>query len=96
MFDGYAGDPEATDAAFVNGWFRTGDRGRVEDGFVSIVGRLKELINRGGEKISPAEVEAALLEHHAVREAAAYAVPDVHYGEEVHAAVVLRSAATDI
>jgi acyl-CoA synthetase (AMP-forming)/AMP-acid ligase II len=95
VFGGYAGNPKATTEAFVDGWFRTGDRGRLEDGFVLIIGRLKELINRGGEKISPIEVEAVLLEHVSVREAAAYAVPDAHYGEEVHAAVVLRAPATE-
>ena len=91
LFHGYAGDPAATEAAFVDGWFRTGDRGRIdEDGYLFLTGRLKELINRGGEKISPAEVEEALLEHAAVSEACAFSLPDERLGEDVGAAVVLR------
>jgi hypothetical protein len=77
--------------AFVDGWLRTGDVGQVlEDGSFRVVGRTKEMINRGGEKISPLEVEAALRLHPAVAEAAVFAVPDPLLGEEVAAAVVLR------
>jgi acyl-CoA synthetase (AMP-forming)/AMP-acid ligase II len=93
---GYHNNPEANAAAFTNGWFRTGDRGVLDaDGYLTLIGRIKELINRGGEKISPLEVDAALLAHPAVAEAAAFGVPDAKYGEEVHAAVVLRGAATE-
>lgn len=92
---GYHNNPEANAAAFTNGWFRTGDRGVMDtEGYVTLIGRIKELINRGGEKISPLEVDAVLLTHPAVAEAATFAAPDLKYGEEVHAAVVLRAAAT--
>jgi acyl-CoA synthetase (AMP-forming)/AMP-acid ligase II len=87
---GYRNDPEANAAAFINGWFRTGDIGVLDgDRYLKLVGRIKELINRGGEKISPTEIEAILLEHSAVAEAAVFGVPDAKYGEEVAAAVVL-------
>jgi acyl-CoA synthetase (AMP-forming)/AMP-acid ligase II len=92
---GYRNNPEANAAAFLDGWFRTGDIGVIDsDGYLALTGRIKDLINRGGEKISPAEVEAVLLEHSAVAEAAVFGVPDAKYGEEVSAAVVLRGAAT--
>lgn len=92
---GYHKNPEATKQAFTNGWFRTGDRGVLDgDGYLTLIGRIKELINRAGEKISPLEIDAALLKHPAVAEVATFAAPDDKYGEEVHAAVVLRSAAT--
>jgi oxalate---CoA ligase len=93
---GYRNNPEANTAAFIDGWFRTGDIGAIDkDGYLALTGRIKELINRGGEKISPEEVEAVLLEHPAVAEAAVFGVPDLKYGEDVAAAVVLRSAATE-
>jgi acyl-CoA synthetase (AMP-forming)/AMP-acid ligase II len=92
---GYHNNPEANAAAFTHGWFRTGDRGVLDaEGYLTLIGRIKELINRGGEKISPLEVDAALLAHPAVAEAATYGAPDPKYGEEVHAAVVLRGEAT--
>ncbi|HXG10859.1 MAG TPA: acyl--CoA ligase [Gemmataceae bacterium] len=92
---GYHNNPEANAAAFTKGWFRTGDRGVLDaDGYLTLIGRIKELINRGGEKISPLEVDAALLAHPAVAEAATFAAPDPKYGEEVHAAVVLKGDAT--
>ena len=92
---GYRNNPEANAAAFIDGWFRTGDIGAIDsDGYLALTGRIKELINRGGEKISPAEIEAVLLEHPAVAEASVFGVPDSKYGEEVSAAVVLRGAAT--
>jgi acyl-CoA synthetase (AMP-forming)/AMP-acid ligase II len=92
---GYHNNGEANVGAFTNGYFRTGDQGRLDaDGYLTLTGRLKELINRGGEKISPLEVDAALLEHPAVAEAVCFALPDLKYGEEVHAAVVLRAEAT--
>jgi acyl-CoA synthetase (AMP-forming)/AMP-acid ligase II len=89
VVDGYLDNPEANAAGFRDGWFRTGDVGTLSpDGYLTLVGRIKELINRGGEKISPYEVEAVLLEHPAVSEAAAYPVPDEKYGEQVGAVVV--------
>jgi acyl-CoA synthetase (AMP-forming)/AMP-acid ligase II len=91
VVDGYRDNPEANAASFRDGWFRTGDRGRQDpDGRLWLEGRIKEIINRGGEKISPHEVENALLSHPAVVEAVAYAVPDDRYGEQVGAAVVTR------
>jgi acyl-CoA synthetase (AMP-forming)/AMP-acid ligase II len=95
VMHGYLNNPEANAASFCNGYFRTGDQGVLdEDGYLALTGRLKELINRGGEKISPLEVDAALLEHPAVAEAVSFAAPDAKYGEEVHAAVVLKGPAT--
>lgn len=93
---GYHNNPEANAAAFTNGWFRTGDQGILDaNGYLTLVGRLKELINRGGEKISPREIDEALLAHPAVAEAVAFGVPDAKYGEEVAAAVVLRGEANE-
>src|SRR5207253_6679248 len=92
---GYHNNPEANASSFTNGWFRTGDRGVLDgDGYLTLIGRIKELINRGGEKISPLEVDAALLAHPAVAEVATFGVPDQKYGEEVHAAVVLKVSVT--
>jgi oxalate---CoA ligase len=94
VMSGYRDNPEANAAAFIDGWFRTGDLGVLDsDGYLRLTGRIKEMINRGGEKISPGEVDAVLLENPAVAEAAAFGVPDPKYGEEVWAAVVLRGAA---
>jgi acyl-CoA synthetase (AMP-forming)/AMP-acid ligase II len=91
----YLGNPAATAAAFRDGWFRTGDVGKLSpDGYLTLVGRVKELINRAGEKISPYEVEDVLLAHPAVAEAAAYPVPDEKYGEQVGVVIVLRGEAT--
>jgi acyl-CoA synthetase (AMP-forming)/AMP-acid ligase II len=93
VVDGYRANPEATAASFRDGWFRTGDSGVLsDDGYLSLAGRIKELINRGGEKISPHEVEDALLAHPDVVEAVAFALPDAKYGETVAAAVVTRAA----
>jgi acyl-CoA synthetase (AMP-forming)/AMP-acid ligase II len=95
VFAGYHNNPEANAAAFTNGWFRTGDEGVLDgEGYLSLTGRLKELINRGGEKIAPAEVEDVLLRHPAVGEAVVFAVPHRHLGEDVAAAVVLRPGAS--
>ena len=95
VMHGYNNNPEANAEAFVDGWFRTGDQGFLDaDGYLSLTGRIKELINRGGEKISPLEVDGVLLKHPAVAEAVCFAVPDEKYGEVVHAAVVL-SGETD-
>src|SRR5207237_245446 len=91
---GYNNNPDANATAFASGYFRTGDQGMFDaDGYLTLTGRIKELINRGGEKISPLEVDAALLEHPAVAEAVCFAVPDPKYGEEVHGAVVLKANA---
>lgn len=96
IVDGYENNPEANASAFVQGWFRTGDQGIIDaDGYLSLTGRLKELINRGGEKISPLEIDDVLLRHPAVAEALAFAVPHRSLGEEVQAAVVLRSEADE-
>jgi acyl-CoA synthetase (AMP-forming)/AMP-acid ligase II len=90
---GYLDHPEANAASFRDGWFRTGDIGRLSaDGYLRLVGRVKEMINRAGEKISPREVDEVLLTHPGVIEAATYGVPDAKYGEVVHAAVVTREA----
>ena len=96
VVDAYRANPEATAASFRGGWFRTGDSGQLSaDGYLSLAGRLKELINRGGEKISPHEVEDALLAHPDVVEAVAFAVPDDKYGETVGAVIVARSAVAE-
>jgi acyl-CoA synthetase (AMP-forming)/AMP-acid ligase II len=98
VFGGYEHRPEANAEGFADGWFRTGDAGVIdEQGYITITSRLKEIINRGGEKISPREVDEALLEHEAVREAVAFPIPHPTLGEEIAAAVVLRdgAAATD-
>jgi acyl-CoA synthetase (AMP-forming)/AMP-acid ligase II len=88
---GYENNPEANSEAFADGWFRTGDQGFLDaDGYLSITGRLKEIINRGGEKISPREVDEALMDHPAVHQAVTFAVPHDKLGEDVGAAVVLR------
>lgn len=94
--NGYYSHPEVNATAFTDGWFRTGDQGFLDgDNYLTLTGRIKELINRGGEKISPLEVDAILLEHPAVEEAVCFGVPDEKYGEEVHAAVVLRGEANE-
>ena len=91
MSRGYYNDEAATQAAFRNGWFRTGDLGYLDDdGYLFIVGRIKDVINRGGQKISPLEVEDVLLSHPAVLEAGVFAVPHEKLGENVAAVVVLR------
>ncbi len=91
VVSGYRENPEANAASFLDGWFRTGDSGRLDaDGYLHLEGRIKELINRGGEKISPHEVEDALLRHPAVAEAVAFSLPDAKYGETVGAVVVLE------
>jgi acyl-CoA synthetase (AMP-forming)/AMP-acid ligase II len=96
VIDGYAHNPEANAKSFTNGWFRTGDQGVLDaDGYLSLVGRLKEMINRGGEKIAPREIDDVLLQHPAVAEAVAFGVPHTGWGEEVAAAVVLKSDATE-
>ena len=89
---GYENNPQANAGAFVDGWFRTGDQGAVDrDGYLTITGRLKEVINRGGEKISPREVDEVLLDHPAVAQAVTFALPHDTLGEDVGAAVVLHA-----
>jgi acyl-CoA synthetase (AMP-forming)/AMP-acid ligase II len=92
---GYEANPEANAASFASGWFRTGDQGRFdEDGYVWLTGRFKELINRGGEKVSPLEIEAVLMEHPGVQQVVVFAMPDDAHGEEIAAAVVPREQGT--
>ena len=88
---GYENNPTANREAFVDGWFRTGDQGVLDvQGYLTLTGRLKEIINRGGEKISPREVDDVLMDHPAVAQVVTFAVPHPKLGEEVAAAVVLR------
>ena len=88
----YENDPTANRSAFVREWFRTGDRGYLDmDGYLFITGRLKEIINRGGAKISPREVDEVLMEHPAVAQVATFSVPHPALGENVAAAIVLKS-----
>ena len=92
---GYHSNPEANAAAFTYGWFHTGDQGVLDaQGYLRLTGRLKELILRGGENIAPREIDEVLLTHPAVAEAITFGMPDAKYGEEVAAAVVLRTPAT--
>jgi acyl-CoA synthetase (AMP-forming)/AMP-acid ligase II len=92
----YENNPDANAKSFTNGWFRTGDQGFLdEDGYLILTGRIKELINRGGEKVAPREIDEVLLTHPAVAEAVAFGVPHPTWGEEVAAAVVLRSPEKD-
>jgi oxalate---CoA ligase len=89
---GYLSNPEADARAFTAGWFRTGDQGMLDpDGFLTLTGRLKEIINRGGEKVAPLEVDNVLSAHPAVAQALTFAVPHPRLGEEVAAAIVLRA-----
>ena len=91
VITGYENNPEANASSFVDGWFRTGDQGVLDDkGYLTLVARIKELINRGGEKISPREIDEVLLTHPSVAEAVCFGVPHGTWGEEVAAAVVLR------
>jgi len=92
---GYEANPEANTKAFSNGWFRTGDQGLLDDeGYLRLTGRLKELINRGGEKISPLEVDEVLMDHPAVAQVVTFGMPHEKLGEDVAAAVVLRDGQT--
>ncbi|MCB9623463.1 MAG: AMP-binding protein [Sandaracinus sp.] len=91
---GYLDDPAATREAFEDGWLRTGDLGRLEDGRLVLVDRLKDLVLRGGHNVYPSEVEHVLVEHPAVREAAVVGRPDSHLGEEVVAVLTLHDGAT--
>jgi acyl-CoA synthetase (AMP-forming)/AMP-acid ligase II len=91
---GYENNPSANETAFIDGWFRTGDQGMMDaDGYLSITGRLKEIINRGGEKISPREVDEIIMEHPAVHQCVTFGMPHDMLGEEVAAAIVLKEGA---
>jgi len=91
---GYVDNQDANGKAYTQDWFRTGDQGYLDgDGYLFLTGRIKDLINRGGEKISPREIDDVLMDHSAVEQAVAFAVPHSTLGEEVVAAVVLRPAA---
>jgi long-chain acyl-CoA synthetase len=95
VMKGYWGKPEATAEAIIDGWFRTGDMARVdEDGYYYIVDRKKDLIIRGGYNVYPREIEEVLHEHQAVAEVAVIGLPHPELGEEVGAAVTLKSGAT--
>jgi oxalate---CoA ligase len=92
---GYEANPDANAKAFTNGWFRTGDQGIIdEQGYLRLTGRLKELINRGGEKISPLEIDTIMMDHPAVAQVVTFGVPHDKLGEDVAAAVVLREGVT--
>lgn len=94
VFDGYEDNPEADAAAFRDGWYRTGDLGKWDDdGYLTVCGRVKEVINRGGQKISPVEVEDVLLRHPRVAEVACFAVPHPTLGEDIAAAIVVADPA---
>lgn len=96
VIDGYVNNPEANAKSFTDGWFRTGDQGTLDaGGYLSLIGRLKEMINRGGEKIAPREIDDVLLQHPAVAEAVAFGTPHPSWGEEVAVAVVLKGDATE-
>jgi len=96
VMEGYEGNPEANQSSFVSGWFRTGDQGVLDnDAYLRLVGRIKELINRGGEKVAPQEIDEVLLSHRAVSAAVCFGVPHRTLGEEVEAAVVLREGETE-
>jgi oxalate---CoA ligase len=91
VIDGYENNPEANASSFTNGWFRTGDLGVLDaDGYLRLLSRIKELINRGGEKIAPREIDEVLEAHPAVKEAVSFGIPHPTWGEEVAAAVVLN------
>jgi acyl-CoA synthetase (AMP-forming)/AMP-acid ligase II len=91
---GYRNNAEANATAFTNGWFRTGDQGELDDeGYLRLTGRLKEIINRGGEKISPREVDEVILDHPAVAQVVTFAVPHAKLGEDIGAAIVLADGA---
>ena len=91
VFHGYENSEESSHCYFIDGWFRTGDQGYLdEDGYLFITGRFKEMINRGGEKVSPYEVEKAILRHEAVTEAVVFPIPNNYGSEDVGTAVVLK------
>jgi hypothetical protein len=95
VFAGYEDDPDANAAAFHQGWFRTGDLGYLdEDGYLYVIGRIKELVSRGGLKVSPTAVDAALMQHPDVIDAAAFGIPHPTLDEDLVAAIVPRADAS--
>ncbi len=95
VIDGYENNPTANANSFINSWFRTGDQGYLdEEKYLTITGRLKEIINRGGEKISPREIDETLLNHPDIKQALAFAIPHPKLGEEVGAALILNTNST--
>ena len=91
VIEGYENNPEANAKSFTNGWFRTGDQGMIDaEGYLHLTARIKELINRGGEKIAPLEIDEVMLKHPCVSEAVAFGMPHPTWGEEVAIAVVLK------
>ena len=94
VFGGYEDNPEADQAAFLDGWYRTGDLGKWDEGgYLTVCGRVKEVINRGGQKISPTEVEDLLRRHPRIADVACFAVPHPTLGEDIAAAIVVRDPA---
>lgn len=92
---GYQNNDAANATAYTDGWFRTGDQGHLDpEGYLTITGRLKEIINRGGEKISPREVDEVLLDHPDIDQVVTFAMPHAKLGEDVAAAVVLAAGST--
>jgi oxalate---CoA ligase len=97
VFTGYEGAVEENAIVFTNGWFRTGDTGYLDnEGFLWLTGRKKELINKGGEKIAPAEIDAVLMEHPLVKDAMSFKIPDPLLGEDIAAMVVPSSGAVTV
>jgi oxalate---CoA ligase len=95
VISGYLGNAQATAESFTGDWFHTGDLGSTDaDGYLFLTWRIKEIINRGGEKISPAAIDAVLQSNPKVEDALSFGVADEKYGEEIYAAVVLRPAQT--
>lgn len=95
VMNGYVNNPEANVSSFVNGWFKTGDEGKFdEDGYLFLTGRLKEIINRAGENISPREIDEVLMQHPEVKQAVAFALPHPTLGEDVGAVIVLNEGAS--
>jgi len=91
VFKGYEDDPETNALVFLNGWFKTGDLGYMDgEGYLHMSGRIKEIINKGGEKVAPQEIDEVMLEHPAVGEAVTFPVPHPTLGEDVNVAVVLN------
>lgn len=96
VIEGYENNPEANAKSFTNGWFRTGDQGTIDaEGYLHLTARIKELINRGGEKIAPLEIDEVMLTHPCVAEAVAFGMPHPTWGEEVAIAVVLKEPQTE-
>jgi len=96
VMNGYENNPDANKIAFVNGWFRTGDQGYLDsDNYLFITGRIKEIINRGGEKISPREIDDVLMEHPAIAQAMTFSIPHAQLGEDIGVAIVFHKNSGD-